>query len=412
MKKLFCILFVMLVFTCESSGRLIYVESSWLGVTGSGSAYEPYGDLQHAIDVASDGDTLILRNGVYSAKAGPFTEELCGNCGEHRTTVNASRGFQIEGKALTITGTDAAKTTLMTNAGYGVLFLNSRGSVLEKVTITKGVRDPDGNATDAAVVLKFSTVVVRHVIIRDNTDREDSLVVGIGGIFGRENSELTASNNLIYNNGWDGMALYRGATAYITDNVIRNGRGVGIGITWDATAIVLRNSITGYWKGIGTFGSSRAIVSNNVVAECLGWGIIATGDSYLEAINNNVLHNGNCGLAIWSETCRGRFINNICIRNGWKEKWVAPRVGFWNQGNLENFIISHNNIWDNVEGNYGDMDDLTGSNGNISTDPYFTSEVDFHLQAGSPCLQSGSPSLSESDGSVSDMGMYGGPTAR
>jgi parallel beta-helix repeat protein len=234
-----------------ASARIIHVEGSLLGNVGMGSSYDPYGELQYAIDQASDGDTLLLRPGMYSARPQAFDEELCGNCQQHRTKVSASRGFLIKDKALHITSEEADKTTLITSAGYGVLFLNSRGSGIEKVTITRGKRDFDGNATDAGIVVKSSSVTIRGVIIRDNTDRPDSLIVGIGGIVGREDSELHIIGNQITNNSWDGIALYRGATATIEDNVIRDGRGAGIGITWDATAIVLRNTVTGYWKGIG-----------------------------------------------------------------------------------------------------------------------------------------------------------------
>jgi len=412
MQKTGLIALILLSLGSTAVARVIHVEASWLGVTGTGSQFDPYSDLQQAIDQAGDGDTLIVAPGYYSARPEPYPENLAGNTEQHRTTVNASRGFLVKDKALTIRGSGPDRTTLMTNAGYGVLFLNSRGSLLENVAVTGGVRDADGNATDAGVVAKFSTLTLRRVHVRDNDHRLDSVVVGIGGIFGRENSELTILHCEIANNGWDGIALYRGATAYLADNVIREGRGAGIGITWDAAAVVLRNRISGYWKGIGTFGSSRAVVANNLVQDCLGWGLIATGDSYLDASNNNVLHNGNCGLAIWSETCRGRFINNIVAGNGWKEEWVAPPVGLVNFGGAENFIIAHNNFWDNSQGNYRDLPDLTGVNGNLSADPLFLSGGDYRLGETSPCRDSGSPLLSEGDGSVSDMGMHGGPMAR
>ena len=399
-----------------STARIIYVEGSILNGNGNGQgtgeAQTPYLDLQYAIDQAQDGDTLRLNSGIFSARPESFTETLCGNALEHKTTVYASSGFLIQNKGLHIIGSGTEQTTLITNAGYGVLFLNSRGSSIENLAITGGERDPDGNATDAGIVAKFSSIAVQNIHIRDNTDRIDTVVVGIGGVFGRENSELTLINSRITNNGWDGIALYRGATAYITDNVIKDGRGAGIGITWDATAIVMRNEISRYWKGVGTFGASRAVVSNNLIKDCLGWGIIATGDSYLDATNNNIIRIGNCGLAIWSESCRGRFINNIVIDNGWRDQWVAPQVGLWNNGNPNNFVITHNNIWNNVAGNYGDMEDLTGVNGNISQDPGFVSEDDHHLKEDSPCIDSGSPLISEGDGSVSDIGMYGGPNAR
>jgi len=404
--KILITIFIILI-AGAAYANVLYIEGSWLGVEGSGSEFDPYGDLQNAIDRAQDGDTLIVRPGVYSAKAQVYHEELCGNCQEHKTPVAASRGLLIEGKTLTILGSGAKETTLITNAGYGVLFLNSWDSRIENLAISGGKRDADGNATDAGIVAKYSRVMIKGVQVRDNNDRDTTVVVGIGGIFGREDSELFIFGNEIYNNGWDGIALYRGATAYIADNVIRDGRGAGIGITWDAAATVLRNRISGYWKGIGTFGASRAVVCNNLVQNCLGWGIIATGESYLDCINNNVIHNGNCGLAIWSDECRGRFINNIVIYNGWKDQWVAPQVGFWKNGKLENFVIAHNDVWGNVKGNWGDMDDPTGMNGNIAADPMFMSDQDFHLQTGSPCINAGSALISEGDGTVSDMGMSG-----
>jgi hypothetical protein len=300
---------------------------------------------------------------------------------------------------------------LITNAGYGILFERSLGSSITGVTITGGKRDPDGNATDAAVVAKFSRVTVKANHIVDNSHRIDSVVVGIGGVFGRENSELFILNNKIEGNGWDGVALYRGASAFIADNVISEGRGAGVGITWDASATVLRNRISGFWKGIGTFGNSKAVVRNNAVFDNLGWGIIATGTSFLEVSNNVIVRNGNCGFAIWSEEAKGECTNNIIVKNGWREEWVCPQVGIWNYGNYENFSITHNNIWGNEKGNYQDLPDLTGQDGNISVDPQFISETDFHLPPDSPLIDKGNPLFTDPDGTPSDIGMYGGPQA-
>lgn len=381
------------------------------GMVGLGTKDEPFRDLQVALDHAFDQDQIIILPGTYEARPDSFPEDLCGNCQVHRTYVKATRGFLIKDKALEIVGSGTDKTILITMAGYGVLFDHSRGSAISNLTITGGVRDPDGNATDAGVVAKFSTVTIKNVQISNNNHQLKDVVVGIGGIFGRENSELFIFNNVIEKNGWDGVALYRGANAYITDNVICDGRGAGIGITWDASAIVYRNQISGYWKGIGTFGDSRAVVRNNAVSDNLGWGIIVTGNSFMEASNNVVTRNGNCGMAPWSETAHGVFTNNIVTENGWRKEWVCPCVGIWMNGKPENFVISHNDIWENKEGNYKEMEDLTGKEGNISSDPLFKGRTDFHLMPHSPCINSGDSTLTNPDGSVSDMGIYGGPGA-
>ncbi|MFQ6032300.1 MAG: right-handed parallel beta-helix repeat-containing protein, partial [Candidatus Zixiibacteriota bacterium] len=299
------------LFVEAEGNKTWYVDDIGDGKVGSGSQEDPFRDLQDAIDFAKDGDRILIMPGTYEAHPDSYPEDLCGNCETHKTYVKASRGFWIKDKAVELVGSGMDSTVLVTKAGYGVLFDHSRGSVITNLKITGGIRDPDGNATDAGMVAKFSTVTVKGVKIADNLHQVEDVVVGIGGIFGRENSELFIMDNIIENNGWDGIALYRGANAYISDNFICEGRGAGIGITWDATAIIYRNQISGYWKGIGTFGNSRAIVRNNAVYDNLGWGIIVTGNSFMEASNNVITRNGNCGFAPWSETARGVFINNI-----------------------------------------------------------------------------------------------------
>jgi hypothetical protein len=352
---------------------------------------------------------VIIRPGRYVSQAYAYPESVCGNCENHITPVKASRGFLVANKGLTIIGSGVDSTILVTSAGYGVLFQRSYDSRLSNLQITGGVRDPDGMATDAAVVVKWGRVTIENCLLADNTNRPESVVVGIGGVMGREGAELFILNNRIENNTWDGVALYRGATAYIADNIINGGRGAGIGITWDASAVVVRNRISGYWKGIGSFGDSRVVCSNNIVRDNLGWGIIATGTSYMDATNNVVYNNGNCGMAIWSDECTGRFSNNIVMKNGWREQWVCPCVGMWNYGALYNFDISYNDVWGNKEGEYRDMPDYTDRNGNISVDPGFIDDREFRLSKDSPLRDGGNPLLTDPDGTRSDIGLYGGP---
>jgi hypothetical protein len=390
----------------------IHVDDLGDGARGTGSEADPFRGLQEAIDAAADGDVIVVLPGVYEAAPVEYVERLCGNCEEHRTEVHATRGFLVQDKGLHIVGSGPATTTLVTNAGYGFLFERSRGAYVSGLTITGGKRDLDGAATDAGVVVRESTVTLKGIEIADNTDRPEEVVVGIGGVMGREGAEIFIIGCAIRNNGWDGVALYRGATAYIADNEISVGRGAGVGITWDAAAVVLRNRISGYWKGIGTFGSSRAVVRNNAVFGNLGWGIIATGTSFMEAANNVVARNGNCGLALWSDEAIVRFTNNIVVENGWRDEWVCPRVGLWLNGDASNLSFTHNDVWGNAAGDYRDIDDLTGVAGNASFDPLFADSLDFHLSPDSPAIDAGDPIFTDPDGGPPDLGIHGGPGAR
>lgn len=360
---------------------------------------------------AMERDTVLIKKGIYNAQAEEYIENICGNCVEPLTEVRTTVGFHIKGKSLVIMGEHRDSTILITNGGYGLLFENCDYVYITNLTVTGGKRSPDGNATDAGIVVKNSRVIIHNVAVIDNTNRIDTVVVGIGGIFGREGAEIYISNCYIYNNTWDGIALYRGASAVITDNIIKKGRGAGIGITWDASALVFRNFISEYWKGIGCFGNSSAVVMNNAVFDNLGWGIIATGSSYMKIINNVIYHNGNCGFAVWDSNTTGIFKNNIVANNGWKEEWVCPCVGVWMNGIPDRFPIQFNNFWGNKAGNYQGMDEQTGINGNISADPGFDG-ASFILKKNSPCIDAGDTLIIDLNGSRSDMGIYGGPKAK
>ncbi|HSG99394.1 MAG TPA: right-handed parallel beta-helix repeat-containing protein [candidate division Zixibacteria bacterium] len=369
-------------------------------------------NLQSAINEARHFDTLIIAAGTFRATPTQFTDSLCGNCQEHATPVAASYGFRISGKSLTLIGADREKTRLVTRAGYGVWIVNSPNTTIKNLTVTGGVRDSSGNATDAGIIARYSQVTIEDVDVRDNERTDTTVVVGIGGIFGREGAELFIRNCRLLNNSWDGVALYRGAAADIRDCEINGGRGAGIGVTWDATCVAVRNEVTGYWKGIGAFGTSWVIAQNNLVHHNLGWGLVATGDSYMDMTNNVIFSNGNCGVAPWSATARGRIVNNIISANGWRKQWVCPCVGVWNYGDWAKWEFTNNIVWGNVEGEYRDIWDQTEINGNLSVDPGFVDTLSFHLAADSPARNAGSEKISDPDGSRSDIGLFGGPKAR
>ncbi len=403
---LYCIMLKRAVFLIILASSLAALRASAVTLT-----VERGSDLQSVIDFASDGDTILLAPKTFEARPTQFTDPLCGNCEQHQTEIPATLGFVIRNKALVIVGKSREKSLLVTNAGYGIYFENSYGSVLKNLTVTGGKRDPDGMATDAAVVVRRSRVTIDDCLLIDNDHRIDTLVIGIAGVVAREGAEMTITNTDIVNNSWDGVAMYRGACVAIKDCVIKNGRGAGIGVTWDATCVAYRNEITGYWKGIGAFGGSWVIARNNLVHENLGWGIIATDQAHMDITNNVIYHNGNCGIAPWSTESRGRIVNNIVVRNGWREEWVCPCVGVQNYGDWAKWEFGHNIVWDNVEGNYKDIWDHTGHHGNMSEDPMFLGEGDFHVSAQSPAVNGGDSTIHNLDGTVSHIGLYGGPQA-
>ena len=61
---------------------------------------------------------------------------------------------------------------------------------------------------------------------------------------------------------------------------------------------------------------------------------------------------------------------------------------------------------------YQDIWDQTGLNGNLSEDPKFVGDGDFRLQDNSPARHGGDSLIYNIDGSVSHIGLYGGPQAK
>ncbi len=294
--------------------------------------------LVRSLSASPPRTTIRLAAGDYTLSPFPYEEATCGNCEDPFTRVRATVGLIVSGRGIRIIGAGADSTRIHTHAGYGILFDGCRDCALEGVTITDGARDRDGHATDAAIVVKGSRVSIRDCRIENNIGDPDivgDVVVGVMGIAGREGAEITAESNRIIRNSWDGIALYRDASAVIMNNVIDGvdrargetvggGRGVGIGITWNARATVRGNLVRNYWKGIGLFVDAQATVEENIVEDILTWGISLwdAGKGRPSGIirNNAVYRTGACGVALIRESDEppdpGELVGNAIVRSG------------------------------------------------------------------------------------------------
>lgn len=306
--------------------------------------------LQRALADAAPGTTISLRAGEYVLEPVAFVDSTCGNCEDPSETVPATRGVRISGTRIRLAGADRDEVVIRTRAGYGILFEDCNDCVLRGVTVSDGERDADGRATDAAIVVRRSTVTVEDCVLRDNVGDPAVVaqtVVGIAGVAVREGGDVTVRGCAITRNSWDGIALYRGARAHIHDNVIDGvdraaggrvggGRGVGIGMTWDARAVVERNRVTRYWKGIGIFVDADADVRENVVEDILTWGISLWGpDGATPAARierNIVFETGACGVMIdrpdgGAEP--GTLTDNVVMRTGLNERYDSGEPYCW-----------------------------------------------------------------------------------
>ena len=316
---------------------------------------------------------VILETGDYHLTPEYFIDQTCGNCQEPNEQIAATRGITISGKNISITGPVDRSAVIHTHAGYGIYIKDLEKGILENLTITSTLRDTAQMATDAAIVVSNSDIVIRNNTIRDNLG--DSLLIskhisGVMGICGRENSRVTIIGNEILRNSWDGIALYRDAYAEIIGNKIdgidksvgrlpKGGRGVAIGVTWNAKAQIKYNYIARYWKGIGIFVDADCKVENNIIEDIVAWGIAFwdadKGAPKANIINNIIFDVGACGISITKsneETESGSLIGNIVVKSGQNQRYDSPDY-YCYQTSLamhevpKNFEIRDNLFFDN-----------------------------------------------------------------
>ncbi|MGI9629258.1 MAG: right-handed parallel beta-helix repeat-containing protein [Longimicrobiales bacterium] len=291
------------------------------------------GALNQAVSALTGPAQLQLQPGHYYLEPQTYQDPTCGNCEDPAQAVPGTVGLVISGANVSLLGAGADSVFIHTSAGYGLLFDGCEGCLLRGITVTGGKRDPDPRATNGAVVARASSVTLQRCTLRDNIGDPETVtqtVVGIAGIVGREGSDLDIRNCLINRNSWDGIALYRDSEADIrgttidgvdraTGTAIGGGRGVGIGVTWNAKAVIEENLVQRYWKGIGAFGDAHVQIRENVVEEVTTWGIaLSSAEGAVTGFveQNVVFRSGACGLLVdvpGSDGVAGTVAKNLIV---------------------------------------------------------------------------------------------------
>jgi len=161
-----------------------------------------------------------------------------------------------------------------------------------------------------------------------------------------------------------------------------------------------------------------AIVQNNIIISAPGVDVDAMLSGQIDGeviIRNNVAVAGLGGILVDAE----KEYNNIVYNTGYGGRFA---MGASYHDSLHNNSItgcgrtitvhdssyfSYNNLWDNeIDPSFNLFINPVG---NISVNPMYFSDTDFHLQEFSPLIDAGHPGYLDVDGSRSDIGAYGGP---
>ncbi|HET6452845.1 MAG TPA: right-handed parallel beta-helix repeat-containing protein [Armatimonadota bacterium] len=224
-------------------------------------------------------------------------------------------------------------------------------------------------------------LVTSCVLISDNTIVNNTAGGYGGGIEGSLMSDATICRNLIAQNTatqGGGICYYGNGSYTIADNVIRQNTAVaggGLQTMWGINPDYhnLFNNLFYANTATSTGGGVYADVSN----------LLACNNTFY---GNTAAHSPPLGGAVLAGG--GTWCSNILAFNSSGVYRLRPLV--WRN----NDVYGSTDIWNGHPADYVNMPNQTGMNGNISVDPLFLAPLtgDFHLSAGSPCIDVGSDS--------------------
>lgn len=210
-----------------------------------------------------------------------------------------------------------------------------------------------------------------------------------GGIFCTNASPLIANNVIRINVSTNGSG--GGIYANGSSSVVANNRFQGNLTTGDGGAVYITARLVSAAKIINNVFVSNTATNNS--NGCRGGAIYC--DAAAEIINNTLLNNwartgapgaSDYGGGIFCGLSGALLANNIIAlgSSGIRVQNVVP-------------LLQNNCVFGNLAFNYSGVPDPTGTDGNISVDPWLVNSNDVHLSIRSPCINAGENGVVEAE---------------
>lgn len=346
--------------------------------------------IQAGIDAASDGEIVVGRDGTY--------------------TGTGNKNLNFWGKAITVRSQKGAENTIIDceNDGRGFYFSNGETSlsVVDGFTIINGNTDRGGgiycNSSSPTIfncAITYNTASDRgggidcsnssSPTITNCTFLGNSAVSG-GGMCNVQTSSPTVTNCTFKNNSatWGGgMSNYSSSSPTVTEcifetNLAESGGGIGCTELSSPTIVactISGNQASGHIGGIHCYRGAAPAITNCIITGNSAGGM-AGGIGCQDYAEPNIT---NCTIADNEAGSYGGGI--VCL--GYPSWPTLTNCIFW--GNAPDEVACGT-----ADITYCDIDQngYDGSNGNIRQDPLFVGGEDYHLMAGSPCIDAGTNS--------------------
>ena len=372
---------------------------------------DDYSSIQEAVDQASQGDTVFVRNGFYYNQTVTIDKALS-LIGEDKTNTKIIGDWSLNGTVVLVRHDGVVVQNLSLNSvtgagvsGRGVHLLNVRNCVVSNCnSVNSGIGvwlygSSENTIEDNYLVgensihfnygikLQYSHL---NSILRNNVT---DYVNGFGIVLDSSTGNNLAGNQIL--NNYHGIWLNEANNNNLTDNNVSLTRNIFVGMS--------EQMMLGSF-GMRLFSSVNNTIKNNDVLG-VPKGIQIVASSYFNLVENNTMINSTCGLELAHNSSLNLILGNKISNSeyGLEIKYVSNNtitannitdnlVGAnfeYSSDNLvyhNNFIgntiqiynnnTSSENTWDNSsEGNYWSNYNGTDNNGDsIGDTPYIMNE--------------------------------------
>jgi len=305
---------------------------AFVGVASAKTIYVPddYAKIQWAVNHASAGDTIVVRDGTY-------VENI--NINKPDLTIKSENG-------------SANCVVKAANSNDHVFYVTADNVTIKGFTVT-------GAYWKAGIYLHNSNNSrIENVIALNNDD----------GIHLNNSSNNTIANNTVSSNNWDGIYLCYSSSNIIANNNISSNNDDGIHLNNSSNNTIANNIASNNWDGIHLEDSGSNIIANNNISSNNNYGIYLEDSSNNTIANNNISSNNWDGIGLWDSSNNIIYLNNFI--NNKEQVYSDSSTNIWNS--TEQIIYTYNGIqYMNYLGNY--WSDYKGSDADgdgIGDTPY------------------------------------------